>query len=48
MEVGAQNHAYVALLPPPGERLGAHFVYEVVWAPGPPWTGAENIAFPEI
>jgi hypothetical protein len=37
MEVGGQRHATAALTP--GETI----MYEAGWAPGPVWTGAENL-----
>jgi len=37
MRVGDQRHALVALPPVP-------IVYQVGWAPGPVWTGAESLA----
>jgi len=41
MGVGGQRHAPAAL--PPGED-SVPIVYEAGWAPGPVWTGAENLA----
>jgi hypothetical protein len=38
MEVGGQRHAL-----PPGKRP-VHNVQEAGWAPGPVWTGLENLA----
>ena len=40
--VGGQHHAPAAL--PPGKDP-APIVQEAGWAPGPVWTGAENLAF---
>ena len=39
MMVGGQRHAPAALLP--GKT---RYPLEAVWAPGPVWTGAENLA----
>jgi hypothetical protein len=41
MGVGGQRHAPAAL--PPGKDP-VPIVCEVEWAPGPVWTGAENLA----
>jgi hypothetical protein len=41
MKVGGQRHAPTALLP--GKKPGAH-LYKAGWAPGPVWTGEENLA----
>ena len=41
MGVGGQRYAPNAL--PPGKRLGT-ILQEVGWAPGPVWTGAENLS----
>ena len=41
MGVGGQRHAPAAL--PPGKRPGTHYT-EAGWAPGPVWTGAENLS----
>ena len=41
MGVGGQHHAPAAL--PSGEN-SVHIVQEAGWAPGPVWTGAENLA----
>jgi len=38
--VGGQRHTPAAL--PPGKTQ--HPLYEAGWAPGPVWTGAENLA----
>jgi len=43
MAVGGQRHAPAAL--PPGKDP-VPVVQEVGWAPGPVWTGAENLAPP--
>jgi len=43
--VGGQRHAPAAL--PPGKNP-VPIVQEAGWAPGPVWTGAENIAFTGI
>jgi hypothetical protein len=43
MRVGGQLHAPATL--PPGKRAGTHFIGGWV-APGPVWTGAENLAPP--
>ena len=40
-EVGGQCHAPPAL--PPGKRHSTH-LHESRWAPGPVWTGADNLA----
>jgi len=39
-----------AKLPPPypQERDPVPIAQEAVWAPGPTWTGAENLAFTEV
>jgi len=39
MGVGGQRHAPTPLTP---ERLGTH-LQEAGWAPGPVWTGVENL-----
>ena len=41
MGVGGQHHAQAAL--PPGKDP-VPIVQEAGWAPGPVWTGAENLA----
>jgi hypothetical protein len=41
MEVGDKGHAPAALS---RERNPATIAQEVGWAPGPVWTGAENLA----
>ena len=41
MRVGGQRHAPAAL--PPGKKP-LPIVFEAVWAPGPFWTGAKNLA----
>jgi hypothetical protein len=41
MTVGCQGHALAAL--PLGKDL-VHIVQEAGWAPGPVWTGAENLS----
>ena len=41
MGVGGQRHAPTALLP--GKKPGAH-LEKAGWAPGPVWTGEENLA----
>ena len=38
---GGQRHA-LATLPP--RKRPSHIVQEIGWAPGPVWTGAENVA----
>ena len=45
MRVGGQLHAPAAL---PRERDPVPIVYEAGWAPGPVWTGAENLALTGI
>ena len=41
MGVGGQRHAPAAL---PRENDSASIIQEAGWAPGPVWTGAENLA----
>ena len=41
MRVGGQRHVPAAL---PPEKYPVPIIYEAVWAPGPVWTGAENLA----
>jgi hypothetical protein len=41
MGVGGQHHAQAAL---PPEKDPVPIVQEAGWAPGPVWTGAENLA----
>ena len=45
MGVSGQRHVPAAL---PEERDMAHIVQEAGWAPGPLWSGAENLAFTGI
>ena len=45
MGVGGQHHAPAAL--PPGKD-SVPIVQEAGWAPGPVWTGAENLAHNDI
>jgi len=45
MGVGGQPHILAASTP--RERPGTH-LQEVGWAPGPVWTGAENLALTGI
>jgi hypothetical protein len=45
MGVGGQRHASAAL--PPGKKT-VPIVQEAGWAPGPVWTGAENLAYTGI
>ena len=42
MGVGGQHHAPAAL--PPPVKTSVPIVQEAGWAPGPVWTGAENLA----
>jgi hypothetical protein len=44
--VSGQRHAPAALYPPGKDPVP--IVQEVEWAPGPFWTGAENLAFAGI
>jgi hypothetical protein len=43
MGVVGQRHAPAAL-PPPPRKDPVPTVWEAGWAPGPVWTGAENLA----